>query len=352
MAHKRSGKWVASGYDKALKRKRHLGTFDTRGEALRAEADWRLRTRATGRETCDQFALRWAADYPRPRASTNKHHHERIQRFAKDFKGVRLADVDRPSARAWALQNTSNHKVVCTMFGDAVRDGIIAMNPFANLRLPQSRGRKDLVVMNETELLEMADIAVHKSMKLAEYGPQYRAMVIFSAYVCLRPGELFALPRGHIQGQLCLIDRSLSKTGEVGPTKNGRSRTVIVPPAAQDALEDVPHHPSGFLFVSPTDRMWNQSSHHRYWDKLRLLAGRPEMAFHELRHTGATFLLERGVTPWDVSIQLGHTDGGDLVTKRYGHPSEAGARARLLAAWDASTGPAVLADKQRSRRAS
>lgn len=206
--------------------------------------------------------------------------------------------------------------------------------------------------MNETELLEMADIAVHKSMKLAEYGPQYRAMVIFSAYVCLRPGELFALPRGHIQGQLCLIDRSLSKTGEVGPTKNGRSRTVIVPPAAQDALEDVPHHPSGFLFVSPTDRMWNQSSHHRYWDKLRLLAGRPEMAFHELRHTGATFLLERGVTPWDVSIQLGHTDGGDLVTKRYGHPSEAGARARLLAAWDASTGPAVLADKQRSRRAS
>ena len=53
----------------------------------------------------------------------------------------------------------------------------------------------------------------------------------------------------------------------------------------------------------------------------------------------ATLLLERGVTPWDVAIQLGHTDGGQLVMELYGHPSEAGARARVLAAWDAQTGP-------------
>jgi hypothetical protein len=44
-------------------------------------------------------------------------------------------------------------------------------------------------------------------------------------------------------------------------------------------------------------------------------------------------LLERGVTPWDVAIQLGHTDGGQLVMERCGHPTEAGARSRLLAAW-------------------
>jgi hypothetical protein len=50
-------------------------------------------------------------------------------------------------------------------------------------------------------------------------------------------------------------------------------------------------------------------------------------------------LLERGVTPWDVAIQLGHTDGGQLVMERYGHPSEAGARARLLAAWEAEIKP-------------
>jgi hypothetical protein len=45
-------------------------------------------------------------------------------------------------------------------------------------------------------------------------------------------------------------------------------------------------------------------------------------------------LLERGISPWDVSIQLGHEDGGKLVMETYGHPRADAARARLLAAWE------------------
>ena len=36
---------------------------------------------------------------------------------------------------------------------------------------------------------------------------------------------------------------------------------------------------------------------------------------------------------FDVSVQLGHTDGGALVMARYGHPSEDAARDRLLRAF-------------------
>jgi hypothetical protein len=39
------------------------------------------------------------------------------------------------------------------------------------------------------------------------------------------------------------------------------------------------------------------------------------------------------------SCRLGHTDGGQLVMELYGHPSEAGARARVIAAWDAEVEP-------------
>jgi hypothetical protein len=56
------------------------------------------------------------------------------------------------------------------------------------------------------------------------------------------------------------------------------------------------------------------------------MAGRPGLDFYELRHCAATMLLERGMTPWDVAVQLGHQDGGRLVTSLYGHPSEAAAR--------------------------
>jgi hypothetical protein len=58
--------------------------------------------------------------------------------------------------------------------------------------------------------------------------------------------------------------------------------------------------------------------------------------FYELRHCAATMLLERGMTPWDVAVQLGHQDGGRLAMSLYGHPSEVAARERLLAAWDQS----------------
>jgi integrase len=180
------------------------------------------------------------------------------------------------------------------MFSDAVRDGLIDINPFAQLRLPGSRGRKDLVALSEKELIALADVALSEEMELGEYGPEYRAMILFSGYVGLRPGELFALRRDDVSGRLCLIERGLSSTGEIGPTKNGRSRTVVVPPAAQDALLDVSAHPSGLLFSSPMDAMWRQATHHRYWSLLRRFAKRPGFDFYGLRHTAATLLARPG----------------------------------------------------------
>lgn len=293
MAHRRGPRWVASGYDKRLGRKIHLGTFDSRKEALEAEADHRVKLRPSGRETCDGFAERWTRDYPRPRASTNKHNAERVKRFAEDFKGVKLSQLDRPAARAWAMKNKGNHSAVRAMFGDAVRDGLIQANPFANLRLPGSRGRKDIAALTERELTALADLALDPRMELGEFGLEYRAMILFAGYVGLRPGELFALRSEDVDGQLCTIERSLSKTGEIGPTKTGRARTVTVPPPAQLALRSVPEHRSGLLFSSPRDRMWRQHTHHRYWSWLRKLAGRPGLDFYELRHCAATMLLER-----------------------------------------------------------
>ena len=48
--------------------------------------------------------------------------------------------------------------------------------------------------------------------------------------------------------------------------------------------------------------------------------GGRDLDLYKLRHDAATMLLERGVSPADVAVQLGHTDGGALVMARYGHP--------------------------------
>lgn len=349
MATRRGRKWTASGYDKALGRKRHLGTFDTKREAVAAEAEWKLRRKGTGSETCDRFAHRWTTDYPRPRESTNLHNAERVKRFAKDFAGIRLDDVDRPRAREWAIKHKQSLPAVRAMFTDAVNDGLCQVNPFSNLRLPGSRGRKDLIALTEQQLVALADTALNPACEFGDFAVEYRAMILFAGYVGLRPGELFALRRTDLDGQLCRIERALSsKTRQVGLTKTGRSRTVIVPPAAQDALLDVPHYPDGWLFMSPRERQWNQTSHYGYWKTLRVQAKRPGMDFYELRHAAATMLLERGISHSDVAVQLGHTDGGALILSTYGHPAEDGARARMLAAYDAVDGPKPLAEARRA----
>ena len=333
MPRRRGTRWTAHGYDRALGYTKHLGTYATRKEAANAEADFRLRSKRTGSVTCDRFAGAWVENYPRPRESTNRHNAERIMLFARDFRGIKLEDVDRPAARAWAKQHPHHLPAARAMFGDAMRDGLIDFNPFTNLRLPGSRGRKDLVALTERELAELADLALDPRMEFDAYGPEYRAMILFAGYVGLRPGELFALERHDIQGNNCLIERAYSsKTGDVGPTKNGRPRTVYVPQAAREALKDVPLHPSGLLFTTPRERRFTQPANHRYWKMLRSIAGKPGMDFYELRHAAATMLLERGNSASDVAQQLGHMDGGQLVMEVYGHPSEQAARGRIEAA--------------------
>jgi integrase len=340
VAHRRGKRWIATGYDRATKAKRHIGTFDTKKQATNAEADWQLRTRPTGRETCDSFADRWMRDYPLPREASCRTNREHSKRFGKDFAGIKLANVDRPAARAWALKHPSDHAAVRAMFGDALRDGLVTHNPFSDLRMPQSRGRKDIIAITEAEVVTLADLALDPRMEMHDFAPQYRAMVLFAGFVGTRPGETFALRRDDIEGEHVTVSRSYSShSHKVTPPKNGKVRTITIPPVVVTALDDVPLHDSGVLFETVRGKQWTASLHHKAWTKLRLIANRPDFAFYELRHAAATMLLERGVTPWDVAIQLGHSDGGRLVMERYGHPAEAGARARLLAAWESEIKP-------------
>lgn len=334
MPRKRGKRWTASGYDRGLGRKVHLGTFALKRDAVDAEAEHKLKSKPTGRETVESFAGRWVDDYPRPRYSSNHSNRERVKPLAAELGAMRLSDVTRPMARAWALKHRWALPAARAMFADAMNDGLVDTNPFANLRLPGSEGRKRIVALTEPELHDLADQAL-RAWPDDAWAWSYRAMVLFAGYVGLRPGELFALPRAHVADDLCLIDRALdSKSGIVGPTKNGRARTVTVPPPAREAIADLPPHLSGLLFESPRGQMWRQPSHHHRWKVVRAMAGRPAMDFYELRHAAATFLLERGMTPSDVAVQLGHTDGGRLVQTLYGHPSEVAARERLLACWD------------------
>jgi integrase len=219
---------------------------------------------------------------------------------------------------------------------DARRDGVCEENPRSNLRLRQSRGRKDIVALTESEVHELAAVAAAAH---GGYGPEVRAMVLVLAYTGVRPGELCALRWDDLgAGERELhVRRSLDVTGSEKLPKNGKGRIITVPPVALAAMLAMPRLlADGYIFHTVQGRRLSKSSLWYAWRPVRIAwtaSGRRGLDLYELRHAAATTLLERGVAHADVAVQLGHEDGGALVMSRYGHPSRDSARRRLKLAF-------------------
>lgn len=351
-AFKRGNGWVAKFQ---LRGEQHWvpgGPWDTKSAAREAERRYRdrLEMRRT-RETCASFAERWLREWPRPAASTRRHYAYAIGRFAQDFGPTELQDVERLSARTWALGVPRNiSRVVGIMYEDARNVGLVEHNPFSNLRLPASERTQEIHPPTLDEYRQLLDACT----VLGGYGKEFRAMIQFSAWTGLRAGELHALRWDDIGGETVRVREARKRDGDIGKPKNGKEREIAFLSPAR-VLDEVDRRSDDFVFHSPRGNPLVQGSHHYAWRTVRAAsqlpmerksAGLPNVRWHDLRHFCATQLLELGLDHFAVSVQLGHEDGGALVMARYGHPSKDAARARLLRAFelpatDAAAGPAA-----------
>ncbi len=332
----RNGKFGVKVWDSGQKRYRWVGSYDTEAEAAQSERDATLKP---GKDvpTVEQWGRIWLSDYARPAPATRQVYRQAVNAIAAELGALRLSEVDRPRARRLANgwpRNTS--AVARTMWEDARRDGICRENPWSSLRLAQSRGRKDILALTEQEVEQLAGLA---EIEHGEYGLEARAIVLTLAYAGLRPGELCALRWDDLTpaDREMHVRRSLDATGQEKLPKNGKPRVVTIPPRALDALSNVPRSlVDGYVFHSIQGRRLTKANLWYLWRPVVTrwkAAGGRDLDLYELRHAAATMLLERGVSPADVAVQLGHTDGGALVMARYGHPSEDAARDRLKMAY-------------------
>lgn len=324
------GKWRVTVYDKTTGKNRHVGLYATKREARDAEST-AYRRAPKGSQTVKAFADRWLVDYPRPRESTNQHNAQQVKQFVDEHGSLKLDQVTRDLARSWSQAHVSQMPALRAMFNDALDAELIIGNPFARLGFKKSRGRRDL----KSEWLTTMDIqhltntarSVHKGLK----ADLMANMIQFAAYTGVRPGELWALTWDCANGDELEVRHSFnSHTKQTTPPKNGQARTIALVKPARDALDATPRLHSTLIFPSVTGRQLYSSMFHSMWDVVRNVAGRPGMDFYELRHFCATYLIELGLAPADVAVQLGHTDGGALVMSTYSHPSERQARERII----------------------
>lgn len=322
---KATGRWAAQVFIPG-EGKRHLGTKATKKEAQALVKAFGSR-RPSSRMTVAEWRDIWLAN-PDWRESTRMHNAERTSAFAAEYGDMRLASVDRTLARTWLATHDSQHGALSALFGAAMYEDnefgepLVAANPFSKL-VKRKQARRDL----ESGWLTPADIAGleghSREVAPGPMGEVFAAMIRVAAETGIRPGELFVLRDEDVMGDRLRVARSASsKTRTITLPKNGREREVALSAAAAAAIGGMPRLHDELLFATPLGRQFWGSTLVYYWHPVRAAAGRPTMDFYELRHYCATRLLEVGVSDADVAVQLGHTDGGELVRRVYGHPSQ------------------------------
>lgn len=132
-----------------------------------------------------------------------------------------------------------------------------------------------------------------------------------------RGGELRVARWEHIDWQGFIWD--------VPVAKGGRPRRIFLGEAALDVFKDIrdtniqkglPTKPSDHLFLNPR-RKSVYGHFHSTWVRCRTRAEMPYVRMHDLRHTYASILINKGVSLYEVQRLLGHHH--ITMTERYAH---------------------------------
>lgn len=244
--------------------------------------------------------------------------------------------VDTPTYRAKA------YSLLRTILHGAVEDGHLLLNP-ARIRGAGQTDRRHIV--RPATLEELAALT-------AAMPPRYQLLVQLAAWCALRYGELTELRRKDVDTKegVLRVSRAVSLVDGAfivdTPKSAAGIRDVAIPPhllplVREHLLAHTAPGPDGLLFPSRNDpaEHLRQSSLTRVFYPARAKAGRPDLRFHDLRHTGAVYAALAGATLAELMGRLGHSTSGAAM--RYQHAAQGRdvvIAARLSALAEASEG--------------
>jgi len=154
---------------------------------------------------------------------------------------------------------------------------------------------------------------------IVEHMPaKRRALVLLAAWCGLRWGEVTELRRKDLDlvRKIIYVRRSVVRSGEGKVVKTPKSaagtRKVTIPPHLLDTLrEHLARHAQvgaeGLLFPAADGGRLASVSFGRAFYPAREAAGRPDLSFHDLRHTGAVLTAATGASLKEIMDRLGHS---------------------------------------------
>jgi len=224
--------------------------------------------------------------------------------------------VDRPTMRA------HTYSLLRTILNSAVADDLIDANP-ARIVGAGSTKRVHKIRPATVEELVTATNAMPERLRL---------MVTLASWTALRFGEAVELRRGDIDltDELIRIRRAAVRTRggtyEVTtPKSDAGVRDVAIPPHIIPMIEDhldrfTKRAETALLFPAQHGGHLAPGTLNRHWYKARTAAGRPDLRWHDLRHSGAVLAAATGATLAELMARLGHST--PQAAMRYQHAAQ------------------------------
>lgn len=227
---------------------------------------------------------------------------------------LRLKDFTPATIRAWVgglnqktpRMNEHAYALLKTIFATAVQDELLDRNPC------RERMRKPVRHIGEPATLDELALLV------AAMPERLRLMIELAAWCALRFGEVAELRRGDIdlKNGVIRVSRAVQWVDGrkiVAAPKADSVRVVAFPPHIGEQIkEHLKSHAQwgkdGLLFPTTNGEQYRPPTFLKsYFRKAREAAGRPDLRFHDLRHTGATMAAASGATLAELMQRLGHS---------------------------------------------
>ena len=311
-------------------------------DAAADEVDWvspeerqEARRRAQDRVLFGDYAARWLTERRNSkgeplRALTRKDYEQVLATYLEPRFGKAPIDaITRADVRAWHTgmrsapprSRTKAYGLLRAIMNSAVDEELIAASPV------HIRGAGGTTTKRKVEPATPAELQV-----IADHMPErLRAAVAIAAWCALRYGELAELRRKDIDVANHQIKLRRAVTfppggAVVGPPKSDAGvRDVAIPPHVWPIVEEhlakhVGPGPNELLFPGEArGHMWH-SVMNGYFSKARRAAGREDLRWHDLRHTGATLAAQVGATTAELQARLGHSTS--VAAQLYQHAAK------------------------------
>jgi len=221
-------------------------------------------------------------------------------------------DASAPTQRAHA------YSLLRSIMTTAVSDDLAPTNPC------RIRGGGSARTQHTTKVASLAELEV-----MVDAVPEHRRpLLLLAAWCGLRFGELAELRRADVDldAGVLRVQRGVTRAaGQVfvgDPKSEAGRRTVAIPPHLQPVLERHLRQHTGaggdaLLFPARHGGHLAPTSLQAFWHPARAKAGRTDLRFHDLRHTGATLAAATGATLADLMARLGHSTPSAAL--RYQH---------------------------------